>query len=314
MGERDQRVNGLLVELGRQIATRWLTTLLIPGLLWVCVAVPACQLGWAHALDPHAAEPLLRWFVSRRPAGQNIALAVAVLMAALGVGMTATGVPAILRLLRPVAARSAPARRLRTARLARWERARRAAEHLEAEALRAADGSTIVGPQIAQARARQYAISLEEPAHATWVGDRLRANMLRIHRGYGLDVALVWPRLWVILPDSLRADISAVQNSYAAAGVTVGWAVLYAALGLVWGPALLIAVAVLAVAFVRARSATEVLCQLVEAATDLYASALADQLHIPCTGVLTPDLGHLVNEVLRKEPPQNPSRFTPRPP
>ena len=297
-------MNGLLDELGKKIVDSWLTARLLPGLLWVCTAALAWQLGWAHALDPRAADPLLRLFDGTHPAGQTIAVAAAVLIAAAGAGLTAAGVAAVVRGLRPAAARSALARRLRAVRLRRWERARRYAEQLEAAALGAAAGSVTAGPEIATARARQYAVSLDRPEHATWVGDRLRANAMRIHRAYGLDVTVMWPRLWVILPDSVRADIAAAQGSYAAAEVLVGWAVLYALLGLLWGPALLIAAVVLAVAAVRARCAVDVLCQLIEAATDLYGPALAEQLRIPCQGALTPKIGGVIDKILRKEPPR----------
>ncbi|MER5853154.1 hypothetical protein ABT126_40965 [Streptomyces sp. NPDC002012] len=304
MGQRDQRVNGLLLDLGKKIADRWLTTLFLPGLIWVGTAALAWRLGWAHALDPRAAEPLIRQFEGSHPAGQSVAVALGALTAAMSAGLTATGVAAIVRMVRPLAARTAPARRCRDLRRRRWDRAGRHAEQLEADALAAAVGSVTVGPEIAEARARQDAISLEQPRHATWVNDRLRANAVRIHRAYGLDITLVWPRLWALLPDALRADITAAQGAYAAAEVIIGWAVLYAVLGLVWGPALLIALAVLAVGSMRARSATEVLCQLVEAATDLYGPALAEQLRIPCEGTLAPSVGGAVNELLRKEAPR----------
>jgi hypothetical protein len=302
VGKRDQRVNGLLDALGKKVADRWLTTLLLPGLLWVCTAALAWQLGWEHALDPRAAQPLFRRFDGTHPAGQTVAMAIGAMIAAVGAGITAAGVAAVVRGIRPAAVRSAPARRLRDARLRRWERARRSAEQLEAAELGTAVGSVAAGPEIAVARARQFAIGLEQPEHATWVGDRLRANAMRVHRAYGLDVTRVWPRLWVILPDSARTDIAAAQGSYAAAEVLVGWAVLYAVLGVVWGPALLIAAVVLVVASVRARAATEVLCQLVEAAVDLYGPALAEQLRIPCEGTLTPAVGAKIDEILRKEP------------
>jgi hypothetical protein len=303
VGKCDQRVNGLLDELGRKIADRWLTRLLLPGLIWVCTAALAWQLGWVHALDPRAAEPLLRLAGTHR-AGQSVVVAVGALIAAAAAAMTAAGVTAVIPGIRPAAARSALARRLRVIRQQRWERAKAYAEQLEADALVAAVGSVAAGPKIAAARARQFAISPEKPEHATWVGDRLRANAMRIHRAYGLDVTILWPRLWVILPDSLRADIATAQGNYAAAGALVGWAVLYALLGLVWGPALLIAAAVLTVASIRARSAIDVLCQLVEAAVDLYGPALADQLRIASNGPLTPAIGSAINEMLRKEPPR----------
>ena len=296
-------MNGLLDELGKKVADRWLTTLLLPGLLWVCTAVLAWQLRWAHALDPTVLEPLLRQLGRNHPAGQSAAVVVGALIAAAGVAMSATGVGAVIRAVRPAVIRSRPAQRLRAARVKRWDQARLLAEQLEEGELSVAVGSVTAGPRIADARARQYAISLEKPEHATWVGDRMRANAVRIHRAYGLDINLVWPRLWVVLPDWLRADIAAAQGSYNTVSILLGWAVLYSVLGLIWGPALLVAAVVLTVSSVRARSAAEALCQLVETATDLYGPALAEQLRIPCNGALTPAVGSAITEVLGKAAP-----------
>jgi hypothetical protein len=75
---------------------------------------------------------------------------------------------------------------------------------LAEDALRAATGPAVAtGPELAGALARRDAVSLEVPANATWIGDRLRANVHRIHRAYGLDLTLAWPRLWAILPEPL---------------------------------------------------------------------------------------------------------------
>jgi hypothetical protein len=301
VGERDQRVNGLFDALGKKIADQWLTKLLLPGLLWVCVAALAWQLRWTHALDMKAAEPLLRPLGSDHAVGQSVAVFGGVLIAAAGAGMTAAGLATVIRGIRPAAARSTLARYLRAIRLERWERVRRSAEQLKKDLVGTADSAT-VGPELAAAKARQDAISLEAPKHATWVGDRLRATVIRIHRAYGLDVNHAWPLLRFVLSDSVRADITAAQGSYANAEVLGGWAVLYAAVGLVWGPALVIAAVVLTVSCVQARSATEELCQLVEAAVDLYGPMLAEQLRIPCEGALTPEVGAKIDEVLRKDP------------
>lgn len=301
-------MNGLFDALGKKIADQWLTTLLLPGLLWVCVTALAWQLRWAHALDMKAAEPLLRPLGSDHAVGQSVAVFGGVLIAAAGAGVTAAGLATVIRGIRPAAARSALARYLRAIRLERWERARRSAEQLEKDLVGTADvgtaDSATVGPELAAAKARQHAISLEAPEHATWVDDRLRATVIRVHRAYGLDVSRAWPRLWFVLGDSVSvcADITAAQGSYAKAELLGGWAVLYAAVGLVWGPALVIAAVVLAVSCVQARSATETLCQLVEAAVDLYGPMLAEQLHIPCEGALTPEIGAEIDKILRKDP------------
>src|SRR5262249_22318637 len=142
-----------------------------------------------------------------------------------------------------------------------------------------------------------------QPERPTWIGDRLRANAVRIHRAYGLDLTIVWPRLWTLLPEPLRGDITAAQASYTAASTIVAWAVPYTVVGFLWGPPLFIAAGLVVVGELRARTATEILCQLVETATDLYGYLLAEQLRVSCHDALTPAVGGMLNKILRKEPP-----------
>jgi hypothetical protein len=189
-------VNGLLEEFGRKIAERWLSTLLLPGLLWVGTAVLTWPLGWRHALDPRAVESVARRFdlTGDHTTGPAVAAATAILIAATGVGMAGVGLAAVIRRFLPAPGRHAPARWLRIRRLRRWQRADLQVRRLAEDALRAATGPAVAtGPELAGALARRDAVSLEVPANATWIGDRLRANVHRIHRAYGLDLTLAWP-------------------------------------------------------------------------------------------------------------------------
>jgi hypothetical protein len=52
----------------------------------------------------------------------------------------------------------------------------------------------------------------------------------------------------------------------------------------------------------RARTATSTLCLLVETAADLYSPLLADQLRVPYKARVTPETGHDINNLLRKDP------------
>ena len=289
-------MNGLLDELGRKIASKWLTTLLIPGLLWVFTAVLAWNLGWSHALDAHLAVQWLRRLGTGHPAHETVTVAVSALSAGVGAGIAVDGLSTLVRSFWAAPARNAPSRWLRNARVRRWERADRNFKAVAKRALRTADGSGIDA-----AWARRDAISPASPEHATWIGDRLRDNQLRVRRAYGLDLATAWPRLWAVAPEPIRADITAAQENFANAGRVVAWALLYGLLGLLWGPALLIAAGVLSVGVQRARTATEVLCQLMESCVDLYGATLAEQLRIPCDGVFSRTVGESITELLRKD-------------
>lgn len=302
LGVSDQRVNALLAELGKKLADRWLASLL-PGLLWVCCATLAWLLGWRHAVDPHVAgDGIARWVNGDHPAGQITVLLLGALITSAAAGLVTLGLATVVRRVWVLSGRRPPAHWLVTLRQHRWNNADQDARQRAERALRRADKSgATAGPDIARALARRDAIALERPELPTWIGDRLRANSVRINRAYGLDLTIVWPRLWSLLPEPLRSDITAAQVSYTAASTIIAWAVLYTMVGLFWGPALLIAAGLVVVGELRARTATALLCELVESATDLYGHLLAEQLRVSCQGPLTPAVGSVINKMLRKE-------------
>ena len=125
---------------------------------------------------------------------------------------------------------------------------------------------------------------------------------MRVHRAYGLDLTVVWPRLWTVLPDHLRTDISTAQLAYTSASTLTGWAVLYGALGALWWPALPIGVVLAGVGVLRARTASATVSDLVETAADLYSPTLAEQLRSPASGPFIAALGHEISDRLRKDP------------
>lgn len=294
-------MTGLLAELGKKFADRWLDALL-PGLLLACAVVLGWQLRWRHAFDPRlAGQTVARWVDTTHPAGQITALLLGALIASAAAGVLALGVATVIRRLWLLPGHRPPGRWLVLLRQRRWRAIDRKATRLAEHILATAENATDVGPEYARLVVRRDAMSVAEPKGPTWIGDRLRINADRIGRAHGLDLTLTWPRLWPLLPEPLRADITAAQLSYSSAGTVFAWAVLYAIVGILWGPALIVAAGLVVVGEIRARSATEILCQLVESATDLYGCVLAEQLHVPCDAALTPDIGDEINAVLRKE-------------
>ncbi|MBL7500865.1 hypothetical protein I6A84_04035 [Frankia sp. CNm7] len=63
----------------------------------------------------------------------------------------------------------------------------------------------------------------------TPIGNILRAAERRPHDKYGLDAIICWPRLWPLLPDTLRQDLLAARASLDTAATTTLWALLYCA-------------------------------------------------------------------------------------
>lgn len=296
-------MTAFLEQLGAKIADRWLVNLFLPGLLWLCCAVVAAQLGWSHAVDPNAMQPLTHRLAEKRSAVQALLLVVGVFGAAAAAGLTAIGLAATLR--RAWAwpgASTAIARRLREGRRRRWDAADRIVTQHRTDVLNAVDPSALmVGPAYRDALARRESIGLERPERPTWIGDRWIATGIRIYRAYGLDLTVVWPRLWTVLPDAPKSGITAAQLAYQESSVLISWAVFYGAAGLFWGPALIIAAGLGVTGLLRARDAIRTLCDLVESACDLYSHALAEQLWVPCPGAVTPQIGKEINAFLRRK-------------
>jgi hypothetical protein len=117
-----------------------------------------------------------------------------------------------------------------------------------------------------------------EPHRPTRIEDVFHTVAVRLHHRYALDLEPAWPRLWSMLPDTLRADLSSARTAYGAAARLPGWSLLYAVLAAFWWPAALIGAGVLVTAVARARAGAEALASLVETAVDLHLADLIDQL------------------------------------
>jgi hypothetical protein len=116
----------------------------------------------------------------------------------------------------------------------------------------------------------------------TRIGNILRAAETRPGHRYGLNAVVVWPRLWLVLPESARqelADARTALDGSVAAGI---WGAAFVAFTpwAWWAAPVGAVVAAAAVAWwVPARA--EVFADLVEATFDLYRSELYRQLRWP---------------------------------
>lgn len=302
-------MTAFLAELGTKLADRWLQALLLPGLLWTAALAGAVELGQSHpfqverlsnALDRLAARP------AAHAPGTVILAAAAILPAGAAVGLVAGALGNLVQILWVLPGNLPPASWLLAWRRRRWNNA----AHALASAIRAAvalDGGptgakrtgVIRDPrtqptemELAEARVRSEQRRLarkgtEVPAHPTRIGDRFAEAGTHIATINGLaNLKKAWPRLWSVLPDTLRTDITAARTAYTATARLVGWGLLYALLAGFWWPAALIGAAILAAAAVRARGAANVLADLIETATDLHTPDLAKLLGLPTAGPL----------------------------
>ncbi|WP_418955372.1 hypothetical protein [Streptomyces tritici] len=302
-------MNAFLGELGRRLAERWVTLLLLPGALFVAVVTVASVLGHGRALDLRGLSAWIDGLAASRGAGQPgivVLVAAGGLAAAAGTGLAAAALGEGVALLWAAEGRRGPGRRLAARRRERWRRA-----YAEVVAARRAVALSAVPPHGADPEARAaLRAALERcrricpvPAdRPTWIGDRLRAADLRVHHAYRVDLAALWPRLWLALPDPARAELTEAYAAYRASARLTGWGLLYLLVAFWWWPAVVIAVVTSGTAWVRARGAAESLADLVEGAVDLYGRDVAAALGVlPADEGLDRVSGDAVSALLRKD-------------
>ncbi|MEU4806338.1 hypothetical protein [Actinosynnema sp. NPDC023587] len=301
-------MGGFFQELAKKLAERWVGLLLVPGALFVVAAVLGLHLGHGHALDWTMAARHVTDRVSaigKLSGGAQASVVMGLLIAASAVGLV---VQAMAGLSRRVFLGTWPwplgfLVRWRTGRRrSRWHRLlekRRELERAHPADTRTADQQRAID----RAAAKVNALAMAEPGSATWMGDRVHAVEAVARNRYGLDLAFAWPRLWLVLPETTRTEITAAHASFAAGVAVAGWAWPLFALGALWWPAFAVGLVVGATGWVRARSAVADLTALSEAAVDLHGRDLGVALGIiaeSAVGPLTPDEGAKVTALVRK--------------
>jgi hypothetical protein len=129
---------------------------------------------------------------------------------------------------------------------------------------------------------RQHRPSVPERLLPTRIGNILRAAETRPYDNYGLEAVVVWPRLWLVLPDSVRQELSTARASLDSSVAAVIWALGFCAFTpLAWWAAPVGAgIAVMGWRWWVPNRA-EVFADLVEATYDLYRGTLYRQLRWP---------------------------------
>ncbi|MFJ8929937.1 hypothetical protein ACIRLA_25475 [Streptomyces sp. NPDC102364] len=310
-------MGGLLGELGKKLAERWLSLLVLPGAVYLAMAVSARTLGHAHPFDlARLTAQVTAW--AKAPAaatvGGQVVLLAAVLAGAAAVGLAAQGLGSLVERLTLAAGWRAwppPFRRLADWRVTRRQEAWRTQHHSYHQQLELADVARRSGirldPAERHAAYRAWTrIAAELPERPTWSGDRLHAASVRLERDCHLDLATVWPHLWLQLPETVRAEITTARQALTRATTLGGWALLYEPLAIWWWPASPLATVLAITAWQRTRNATETHALLLEAATRLHAGDLARHLGLEHTGPLTRPIGDALTSLLHTQPPLSP--------
>ncbi|MBT3150003.1 hypothetical protein HTV45_03620 [Streptomyces sp. CHD11] len=310
-------MGSLLTELGKRLAERWISLLVLPGTLYLAAATVAHTLGHRHALDVgRLTDRITVWAqtsVATTLGGQAVLLA-AVLAGSATAGIVAQGIGSLVERLHlaadwytwpPVLRRLAHRLTVRRQRLWRaaasdWHR------HREEAALVRTRGERLDPAQRRAAYAAMTRVAPEYPDRPSWSGDRIHAVAVRMDRDHHLDFAAAWPHIWLLLPEENRVEINASRQALARAMVLAAWALLYLPLTIWWWPAAAVTATLTLTSWRRTRTATDTYATLLEAATRVHARDLADRLGLDATGPLTAEAGDALTRLLVPSTPRLP--------
>ncbi|MFE9481262.1 hypothetical protein ACFYNM_21980 [Streptomyces spororaveus] len=316
-------MSGFWSALTSKLAERWLTLLVLPGAFYLATAATAHTLGWAHALDLRRLNSAITTWTKNPIAttvGGQIVLLAAILTAAAAAGLAAQALASVVERVTLAPDWRTWPRPLRRAAEQQTDRRRKewTAAHttyhqlLAAAAARAADGTRPPPTQSERAEAqaerhpfdqKRTRIGLEEPDRPTWSGDRLHAVTVRVHRDLHLNLPIVWPYLWTVLPEPARTDLTTARTALTKATTLTAWAFLYLPLTLWWWPALPLSAGIALTGWRKTRTSTDTYAQLLEATIRLHLTTLAIQLGISHTDAPTPALGDTLTYHLHTQPP-----------
>jgi hypothetical protein len=284
-------MTGFLGEIGQKLADRWAALLAVPGLLFLAAVTAAAVLGQAHALSyPDLSRKIAAWAASpaSKSVGGTVLIVAAILAGSVVAGLAAAAGGRFVEILWTLPGKRAPGRWLADCRRNRSRKAKVIADT-------SADPAAVD-----KAIARADRICVIQADRPTWIGDRLRACRVRIERANGLDLNAAWPRLWLIVPDTVRTELGTARDAFSAAARLTAWAVLYLILGIWWWPAVIIALITGATGIIRAHQATGNLADLIESTVDLHGGDLATQLGEQTPGQVTPVIGRRLTTQMRK--------------
>jgi hypothetical protein len=259
---------------------------------FAAVSVPALVfwLGGLAAWTVHqgslaAVARQLGW-LNRQGAGIQVAVVLTVLLAVAGSGIVVGELAApVLRLLEGYWPRWADPLRLRLSRrLAERAAAeapawQKAYERVQPPADPTAEDLAVYARLERRRRRRPSSPGYFLP---TAIGNILRAAERRPSDKYGLDAVVLWPRLWPMLPETLRSDLLAARGSLDRAAISGVWGVLFCAFAplTLWAIPIGLGVAATAVVAVVPGRA-QAFGDLMEAAYDQYRTTLYTQLRWP---------------------------------
>ena len=135
---------------------------------------------------------------------------------------------------------------------------------------------------------------------ATRFGNILRAAEQWPNEKYGLDAAVCWPRLWLLLPEDVKKDLTDARASLDAGAVAWVWSALFI-IWTVWAWwALVVGIIGVLVAYQWILGAAEVYGDLIESTFDVHRTKLYEALRwpLPMNAEEEVKSGHCMTEYL----------------
>jgi hypothetical protein len=154
---------------------------------------------------------------------------------------------------------------------------------------------------------------LDHELMPTRIGNILRASETRPYHRYGLSAVVIWPRLWLLLPDLARQELTTARESLDESVAAVIWALGFVAFTpLAWWAAPVGIIIAIAAVMWWVPSRAEVFADLVEAVYDLYRKTLYQQLRwpLPTTPADEYQSGVLLSHYLGRGSDKSDPKFT----
>jgi len=288
-------------EIAKKLADKWLSLLVLPGLLLDGTATVAIMLGhrrWANTGRLTDRADRLAAGLADRPAAASALLIVGVLLTAAFTGLAATGLGQLIQRLwigRWPSWIAPVTRALTKRRCDRWKRLADEHDDLVTQLRSSGENDT---PRRWELARKRNAVSLTEPVLPTWIGDRMASIQTRIYTDYHVDLVAAWPRLWLLLPDDRRKEVREAASAFDTAAILAGWGTLYLAVGVLWWPSAVVGAITWLTAWSRGRRSIATYADLAESVVDLHLTSLGEQLGL--TAAEHTDLGAAINSRLRK--------------
>ncbi len=115
----------------------------------------------------------------------------------------------------------------------------------------------------------------------TRLGNLLRSFEERPYKKYGLNSVVCWPRLWPLLPEAMKTEVTTARENLETAVHIWMWCCLFIGWGIFTVWASVIGFILTLLAYRLLLNAAEIYGQLVESSFDLYRFSLYDALHWP---------------------------------